>query len=84
MLRHLSTRYQIFVISHQPQLTSMGQQYFFTDAPIDSNPIYMIFIINTADLNFSYFENSDQVDMAWINPQFTFRRFDWIKAAWWS
>lgn len=28
VLRHLSTRYQIFVISHQPQLTSMGQQHF--------------------------------------------------------
>lgn len=28
VLRHLSTRYQIFVISHQPQLTSMGHQHF--------------------------------------------------------
>lgn len=28
VLRHLSTCYQIFVISHQPQLTSMGQQHF--------------------------------------------------------
>lgn len=28
VLRHLSKRYQIFVISHQPQLTSMGQQHF--------------------------------------------------------
>ncbi len=28
VLRHLSTHYQIFVISHQPQLTSMGQQHF--------------------------------------------------------
>lgn len=28
VLRHLSTRYQIFVISHQPQLTAMGQQHF--------------------------------------------------------
>ncbi|MDD5160049.1 MAG: AAA family ATPase [Sulfuricurvum sp.] len=28
VLRHLSSRYQIFVISHQPQLTSMGQQHF--------------------------------------------------------
>jgi DNA repair protein RecN (Recombination protein N) len=28
VLRHLSTRYQIFVISHQPQLTSMGEQHF--------------------------------------------------------
>ncbi|MDD5717474.1 MAG: AAA family ATPase [Sulfuricurvum sp.] len=28
VLRHLSKHYQIFVISHQPQLTSMGQQHF--------------------------------------------------------
>ncbi len=28
LLRHLSSRYQIFVISHQPQLTSMGDQHF--------------------------------------------------------
>lgn len=28
VLRHLSSRYQIFVISHQPQLTSMGHQHF--------------------------------------------------------
>jgi DNA repair protein RecN (Recombination protein N) len=28
VLRHLSSCYQIFVISHQPQLTSMGQQHF--------------------------------------------------------
>ena len=28
VLRHLSTHYQIFVISHQPQLTSMGNQHF--------------------------------------------------------
>jgi DNA repair protein RecN (Recombination protein N) len=28
VLRHLSKRYQIFVISHQPQLTSMGEQHF--------------------------------------------------------
>ena len=28
VLRHLSTHYQIFVISHQPQLTSMGDQHF--------------------------------------------------------
>jgi len=28
VLRHLSTKYQIFVISHQPQLTSMGEQHF--------------------------------------------------------
>ena len=28
VLRHLSTHYQIFVISHQPQLTSMGEQHF--------------------------------------------------------
>lgn len=28
VLRHLSTHYQIFVISHQPQLTSMGHQHF--------------------------------------------------------
>jgi len=28
VLRHLSTHYQILVISHQPQLTSMGQQHF--------------------------------------------------------
>ncbi|MBD3798618.1 AAA family ATPase [Sulfuricurvum sp.] len=28
VLRHLSSRYQIFVISHQPQLTSMGEQHF--------------------------------------------------------
>lgn len=29
VLRHLSAKYQIFVISHQPQLTSMGDQHFF-------------------------------------------------------
>ena len=28
VLRHLSKNYQIFVISHQPQLTSMGDQHF--------------------------------------------------------
>ncbi len=28
VLRHLSRCYQIFVISHQPQLTSMGEQHF--------------------------------------------------------
>jgi len=28
VLRHLSQCYQIFVISHQPQLTSMGDQHF--------------------------------------------------------
>lgn len=28
VLRHLSGAYQIFVISHQPQLTSMGNQHF--------------------------------------------------------
>lgn len=28
VLRHLSTHYQIFVISHQPQLTSMGEHHF--------------------------------------------------------
>jgi DNA repair protein RecN (Recombination protein N) len=28
VLHHLSTKYQIFVISHQPQLTSMGHQHF--------------------------------------------------------
>lgn len=28
VLRHLSSKYQIFVISHQPQLTSMGHQHF--------------------------------------------------------
>ncbi len=28
VLRHLSTKFQIFVISHQPQLTSMGNQHF--------------------------------------------------------
>jgi DNA repair protein RecN (Recombination protein N) len=28
VLRHLSSCYQIFVISHQPQLTSMGEQHF--------------------------------------------------------
>jgi DNA repair protein RecN (Recombination protein N) len=28
VLRHLSKKYQIFVISHQPQLTSMGDQHF--------------------------------------------------------
>ncbi|MFZ5375315.1 MAG: ATPase, partial [Campylobacterota bacterium] len=28
VLRHLSKKYQIFVISHQPQLTSMGEQHF--------------------------------------------------------
>jgi len=28
VLRHLSSGYQIFVISHQPQLTSMGDQHF--------------------------------------------------------
>lgn len=29
VLRHLSVKYQIFVISHQPQLTSIGDQHFF-------------------------------------------------------
>ncbi len=29
VLRKLSKRYQIFVISHQPQLTSQGEQHFF-------------------------------------------------------
>jgi DNA repair protein RecN (Recombination protein N) len=28
ILRHLSKKFQIFVISHQPQLTSMGNQHF--------------------------------------------------------
>ncbi len=28
VLRHLSKKFQIFVISHQPQLTSMGDQHF--------------------------------------------------------
>lgn len=28
VLRHLSQKFQIFVISHQPQLTSMGDQHF--------------------------------------------------------
>ena len=28
VLRHLSKKFQIFVISHQPQLTSMGNQHF--------------------------------------------------------
>lgn len=28
VLRHLSKKYQIFVISHQPQLTSMGEHHF--------------------------------------------------------
>jgi len=28
VLRHLSKNFQIFVISHQPQLTSMGEQHF--------------------------------------------------------
>jgi DNA repair protein RecN (Recombination protein N) len=28
VLRHLTKNYQIFVISHQPQLTSMGDQHF--------------------------------------------------------
>jgi DNA repair protein RecN (Recombination protein N) len=28
VLRHLARCYQIFVISHQPQLTSMGEQHF--------------------------------------------------------
>ncbi len=28
VLRHLSKKYQILVISHQPQLTSMGEQHF--------------------------------------------------------
>ena len=28
VLRHLSAKFQIFVISHQPQLTSMGNQHF--------------------------------------------------------
>ncbi len=28
VLRHLSKKYQIFVISHQPQRTSMGEQHF--------------------------------------------------------
>ncbi len=29
VLRRLSKKYQIFVISHQPQLTSQGEQHFF-------------------------------------------------------
>lgn len=31
VLRHLSKCYQIFVISHQPQLTSMGDQHFMVE-----------------------------------------------------
>lgn len=37
VLRHLSTRYQIFVISHQPQLTSMGEQHFLVYKEGESN-----------------------------------------------
>jgi DNA repair protein RecN (Recombination protein N) len=28
VLRHLSSKYQIFVVSHQPQLTSMGDNHY--------------------------------------------------------
>jgi len=31
VLRQLSKHFQIFVISHQPQLTSMGEQHFFVE-----------------------------------------------------
>lgn len=36
VLRHLSRAYQIFVISHQPQLTSMGDQHFLVYKEGDS------------------------------------------------
>lgn len=36
VLRHLSKKYQIFVISHQPQLTSMGEQHFLVYKDGDS------------------------------------------------
>jgi len=31
VLRQLSKHFQIFVISHQPQLTSMGEQHFIVE-----------------------------------------------------
>ena len=31
VLRQLSKHFQIFVISHQPQLTSMGEQHFMVE-----------------------------------------------------
>lgn len=37
VLRHLSRGYQIFVISHQPQLTSMGDQHFLVYKEGDSS-----------------------------------------------
>ncbi len=37
VLRELSRVYQIFVISHQPQLTSMGMQHFFVSKTIHSS-----------------------------------------------
>jgi len=36
VLRQLSKHFQIFVISHQPQLTSMGEQHFFVEKEIES------------------------------------------------
>lgn len=37
VLRHLATKYQIFVISHQPQLTSMGDNHFLIMKDTKSN-----------------------------------------------
>jgi len=36
VLRQLSKHFQIFVISHQPQLTSMGEQHFFVEKKNES------------------------------------------------
>jgi DNA repair protein RecN (Recombination protein N) len=37
VLKHLATKYQIFVISHQPQLTSMGDTHFLITKDLKSN-----------------------------------------------
>lgn len=37
VLRHLSKHFQIFVISHQPQLTSMGNQHFLVYKSADES-----------------------------------------------
>ena len=37
VLRHLSKHFQIFVISHQPQLTSMGDQHFLVNKKKNSS-----------------------------------------------
>jgi DNA repair protein RecN (Recombination protein N) len=36
VLRQLSKHFQIFVISHQPQLTSMGEQHFIVEKDNES------------------------------------------------